>query len=218
MGVKQERLGRILVWVPFVLLGTFLLASVPLWVGTQVNAVAFLAGAEKQGTFIPVTYRQICGKGCHVATDGFVQHTGERLTWQAKVPLGKPFRIWLPVTNWGGAWLVEDNGAAIGDLIFTFVIECSSIVLGILFLTRGRLRVFRAMERRFSRTSRPTPLRPRGLGRGRRSGWPPGRQSSPFRRSRGRRRHRGCDRRGRRACRRTPGSPGALRRRSVRPP
>lgn len=148
MRVKPVRLGRILVWVPFALLGTFLLASVPLWVGTQVNAVAFLAGAEKQGTFIPVTYSQSCGKGgCRVVTDGFVQHTGERLTWQAKVPLGKPFPIWLPVTNWAGAWLVEDNGAAIGDLIFTFVIECLSVVLGIFFLTRGRLRVFRMLER-----------------------------------------------------------------------
>jgi hypothetical protein len=64
----------------------------------QVDAVALLAGAGHQDTFVPVSYSQVCGKaGCSTVTDGILAESGADVTWPAQVPLGRSFTVRAPV-------------------------------------------------------------------------------------------------------------------------
>jgi hypothetical protein len=81
----------------------------------EVNAVAYLAGAESRDTFHPLGYNEACGRsGCHTVTDGFLSGSGADVTWNSDVPLGQPFTVGVPVWNWGtGRNLISGAGTAI---------------------------------------------------------------------------------------------------------
>jgi hypothetical protein len=135
MSVSQARGKRIFMSVFLALAGATMLAGIAVWVPTTVDAVGFLTGAEPQGTFIPVSYSQHCGKGgCHTMTDGYIQQTGERLTWPDKVSLGKPFLIRVPVMTGEAFGVQTDTGKAIADLSVSLVLEVSGLVMGPFFL------------------------------------------------------------------------------------
>ena len=72
----------------------------------QVNSWAYVAGAEHQDTFSPVSYGQACrpvsrGGGCSVVTEGYLSSSGAHVTWGSQVPLGQPFSCPRPAVGLG---------------------------------------------------------------------------------------------------------------------
>jgi hypothetical protein len=90
---------------------------------SEVNSWAYVAGAEPQDTFNPVSYAQACvagsrGGGCHMVTEGYLSRSGADVTWPTPVPLGQPFRVPEPFWAWGtGRNLMTGDTAAIGTVI-----------------------------------------------------------------------------------------------------
>jgi hypothetical protein len=89
----------------------------------QVNSWAYVAGAEHQDTFNPVSYGQACrnvsrGGGCSVVTEGYLSSSGAHVTWGSQVPIGQPFSVRDPLWAWGsGRSLISSTGPAIGNII-----------------------------------------------------------------------------------------------------
>jgi hypothetical protein len=87
----------------------------------EVNSWAYVVGAEKQDTFNPVSYGQVCvgGRGaCHTVTEGYLSKSGAYVTWGRRVPLGHPFRARDPLWAWGtGRNLVSGDGSAIPTIV-----------------------------------------------------------------------------------------------------
>jgi hypothetical protein len=90
-----------------------------LYLPRQVDAVAYLAGAGPQDTFVPVSHRQVCGKeGCSTVTDGILENGGESVTWPGRTPLGRSFTVRTPVWAAGpGRTLTPGTGTATGRVI-----------------------------------------------------------------------------------------------------
>jgi hypothetical protein len=90
----------------------------------EVNAWGYVAGAEHQDTFDPVSYAQACGGGvghgvsCHTVTEGYLSSSGADVTWGSQVPLGQPFRVHDPLWAWGGGrTLTSGDGSAIPTIV-----------------------------------------------------------------------------------------------------
>ena len=85
----------------------------------EVNAWAYVVGAEHQDTFNPVSYATACasvGRGfrCQTVTQGYLSRTGADVTWGPQVPLGMPFSVRDPLWAWGtGRSLINGDGSAI---------------------------------------------------------------------------------------------------------
>ena len=104
----------------------------------EVNAWAYVVGAEKQDTFNPVSYSQACrgslgrsgGGGCHIVTDGYLSRTGADVTWGTQVPLGQPFSVRDPVWAWGsGRNLTNGDGSAIPTIIAGLFFDGMALLL-----------------------------------------------------------------------------------------
>ena len=73
----------------------------------EVNSWAYVAGAENQDIFNPVSYGQACsggvghGVGCHTVTEGYLSRSGADVTWGSQVPLGQPFSVRRPALGLG---------------------------------------------------------------------------------------------------------------------
>jgi hypothetical protein len=89
----------------------------------EVNAWAFVVGAEHLDTFNPVSYSTGCaGVGrrnlCQTVTQGYLSSNGARVYWSPQVPLGEPFSVRDPLWAWGtGRGLIDDDGSAIGTIL-----------------------------------------------------------------------------------------------------
>jgi hypothetical protein len=90
----------------------------------EVNAWGYVAGAEHQDTFNPVSYAQSCsggvghGMSCHTVTEGYLSRSGAHVTWGSQVPLGQPFSVHDPLWAWGGGrTLTSGDGAAIPTIV-----------------------------------------------------------------------------------------------------
>jgi hypothetical protein len=87
----------------------------------EVNAWAYVTGAEHQDTFNPVSYSQCLvmhERGCQVVTEGYLSHSGARVNWGTQVPLGQPFTVRDPLWAWGtGRGLISGDGSAIPDIV-----------------------------------------------------------------------------------------------------
>jgi hypothetical protein len=89
----------------------------------EVNAWAFVVGAEHQDTFNPVSYTTACAtvgrqEGCQTVTQGYLSSSGARVYWSPQVPLGTPFSVRDPLWAWGsGRGLIEDDGSAIATIV-----------------------------------------------------------------------------------------------------
>jgi len=90
----------------------------------EVNAWAYVGGAESQDTFNPVSYGQACGGGvgrgvsCHTVTEGYLAKSGADVTWGSQVPLGQPFSVHEPFWAWGGGrTLTAGDGSAIPTIV-----------------------------------------------------------------------------------------------------
>jgi hypothetical protein len=106
-------------WV-FVILMLVAMTGITVFIlPAQVNSWAYVAGAENQDTFNPVSYsHQDCGRrGCHIVTEGYLSRSGAHVTWYTGVPLGQPFSVRDPFWAWGtGRTLTSGEGSAIADI------------------------------------------------------------------------------------------------------
>ena len=88
----------------------------------EVNSWAYVAGAENQDTFNPVSYGQACSPpprgGCHTVTEGYLSKSGADVAWGSQVPLGQPFSVHDPLWAWGsGRTLTSGDGSAIPTIV-----------------------------------------------------------------------------------------------------
>ena len=102
----------------------------------QVDSVAYLAGAESQDTFNPLSYGQSCGKGgCHTVTEGYLSKSGADVTWDGQVPLGQPFTVRDPLWAWGtGRNLIYGDGTPIAMIIVGLFFEGIAVLFVFVFL------------------------------------------------------------------------------------
>ncbi len=88
----------------------------------EVNAWAYVVGAENQDTFYPVSYGPACltvsRRGCHTVTEGYLSRSGADVTWGSQVPLGQPFSVRDPLWAWGsGRTITSGDGSAILTIV-----------------------------------------------------------------------------------------------------
>lgn len=88
----------------------------------EVNAWAYVVGAENQDTFYPVSYGPACltvsRRGCHTVTEGYLSRSGADVTWGSQVPLGQPFSVRDPLWAWGsGRTITSGDGSAIPTIV-----------------------------------------------------------------------------------------------------
>jgi hypothetical protein len=99
----------------------------------EVNAWAYVTGAENQDTFNPVAYSQcpvVFGRGCHVVTEGYLSRTGAEVNWGSLVPLGQPFSVRDPLWDWGtGRKLIDGDAAAIPDIVAGLFFDAVALLL-----------------------------------------------------------------------------------------
>jgi hypothetical protein len=99
----------------------------------QVNAWAYVAGAENQDTFTPVSYSHcpmVYARGCHVMTEGYLSRTGAQVDWGSLVPLGQPFGVRDPMWAWGsGRKLINGDGSAIPDIVAGLFFDAAALLL-----------------------------------------------------------------------------------------
>jgi hypothetical protein len=100
----------------------------------EVNAWAYVAGAEHQDTFTPVAYSHcpmVYARGCHVVTEGYLSRTGAQVSWGGQVPLGQPFGVRDPLWAWGsGRKLIDGDGSAIPDILAGLFFDAGALLLG----------------------------------------------------------------------------------------
>ena len=103
----------------------------------EVNAWAYVAGAENQGTFNPVSYSHCPvghNRGCHVVTEGYLSSNRAQVNWGTQVPLRQPFSVRDPLWAWGtGRSLINDDGSAIPDIVAGLFFDgVALLLLGVL--------------------------------------------------------------------------------------
>jgi len=103
----------------------------------EVNSWAYVAGAENQDTFNPVSYGQACsgvphrgGGGCQLVTEGYLSKSGADVTWGSQVPLGQPFSVHDPLWAWGrGRILISGDGSAIANIVAGLFFDAVTLLL-----------------------------------------------------------------------------------------
>jgi hypothetical protein len=99
----------------------------------EVNGLAYVAGAENQDTFNPVSYSHcpiVYGRGCHVVTEGYLSRTGAAVNWGSQVPLGQPFSVRDPLWAWGtGRQLIDGDGSAIPNIVAGLFFDAVALLL-----------------------------------------------------------------------------------------
>jgi hypothetical protein len=110
-------------WVAALLVLLAMTCITAYMVPQEVNAWAYVVGAEHQDTFNPVSYSTSCQSGyrlahCSTMTVGYLSRSGEHAYWGPEVPLGQPFSVRDPLWAWGtGRDLIKGDGSAIPDII-----------------------------------------------------------------------------------------------------
>jgi hypothetical protein len=102
----------------------------------EVNAWAYVVGAENQDTFNPVSYSQACGgvttrtMHCNTVTVGYLSSSGAEVTWDSQVPLHQPFSARDPLWAWGtGRGLIDDDGSAIATIAGGLFFDAVALLL-----------------------------------------------------------------------------------------
>jgi hypothetical protein len=101
----------------------------------EVNSWAYVAGAESQGTFNPVSYGRVCvatrrGGNCQAVTEGYLSGSGAGVTWSGQVPLGQPFSVRDPLWYWGrGRTLISGDAQAIGNIVAGLFFNGAALLL-----------------------------------------------------------------------------------------
>ena len=100
----------------------------------DVNSWAYVAGAENQDTFNPVSYGPACmtmpRRGCRTVTEGYLSKTGADVTWGGQAPLGQPFSVRDPLWAWGsGRNLISGDGSAIQTIVVGLFFDGVALLL-----------------------------------------------------------------------------------------
>ena len=132
----------------------------------EVNSWAYVAGAENQDTFNPVSYGQACSPpprgGCHTVTEGYLSKSGADVTWGSQVPLAQPFSVRDPLWAWGsGRNLTSGDGSAIPTIVGGLFFDGVTLLLlyALVVIVRG------TSSRRSQRMSVPASADPGGVRR-----------------------------------------------------
>jgi hypothetical protein len=133
----------------------------------EVNAWAYVVGAENQDTFNPVSYGHVCrtvsrGANCHIVTEGYLSTSGAKVTWGSQVPLAQPFSARDPLWAWGsGRGLIDGDGTAIGNIVAALFFDGVTLVLvyALVVIVRD------TPSRRSQQVSVPAGADPGGVGR-----------------------------------------------------
>ena len=101
---------------------------------SEVNSWAYVAGAENQDTFNPVSYGPACisvpRRGCHTVTEGYLSKSGADVTWGSQVPLGQPFSVRDPLWAWGsGRTLISGSGSAVPPILAGLFFDGATLLL-----------------------------------------------------------------------------------------
>jgi hypothetical protein len=108
-------------WVAAIFMLTAMTCITAYMLPQEVNALAYVAGAEHQDTFNPVSYSHcpvVNKRGCQVVTEGYLSNTGAHVNWGPQVPLGQPVSVRDPLWAWGtGRNLIDGDGSAIPDIL-----------------------------------------------------------------------------------------------------
>lgn len=143
----RHRFSWVFAWVFMVILVGIGVAVLPGFV----DGVAYLAGAESNATFVPVSYGQQCSKsGCSTVTNGYLESGsagssgsgsvggapggsfagGTSVTWPGQVPLGQPFTVRAPLMDWGfGSTLIDGDGTAIGYIFAGVLLDGGAVLV-----------------------------------------------------------------------------------------
>jgi hypothetical protein len=120
-------------WVAIIFMLTAMTCITAYILPQEVNAFAYVAGAENQDTFNPVSYSHcpmVYGRGCHVVTDGYLSRTGAQVSWASQVPLGQPFGVRDPLWAWGtGRKLIDGDGSAIPYIVAGLFFDAVALLL-----------------------------------------------------------------------------------------
>lgn len=156
----------------FLLLLLLPLAVVPL-LPQEVNGAAYLLGVERQATFEPVDYVQLCGRNsCDTGTAGYLSGSGAEVTLGRKIPLDTTVQVRVPLWDWGtGHNILDSTGDAVGMLVIGLVFNA----LALLFL--AGLVTFARVMRFVSRSKRTAGATSAGSGGTPQHSAPPGRSS-----------------------------------------
>ena len=141
----RHKFTWVIAWVFMAILVGIGVAALPGFV----DGVAYLAGAESNATFVPVSYGQQCSRsGCSTVTNGYLESGlptsagagsvggapdfagGTSITWPGQVPLGQPFTVRAPLMNWGfGSTLIDGDGTAIGYIFAGVLLDGGSVLV-----------------------------------------------------------------------------------------
>jgi len=120
-------------WVAILFMLTAMTCLAVYLLPAQVDAWAYVVGAESQDTFTPVSYSHcpmVYGRGCHVVTEGYLSRTGEQVNWGGQVPLGQPFSVRDPLWAWGtGRKLIDGDGSAVPDIVAGLFFDAVALLL-----------------------------------------------------------------------------------------
>jgi hypothetical protein len=126
----RHRFTWVFAWVFMTILVGIGIAVLPGFV----DGVAYLAGAESNATFVPVSYGQQCSRsGCSTVTNGYLEPGsagGTSVTWPGQVPLGQPFTVRAPLMTWGfGSGLIDGDGTAIGYIFAGVLLDGGAVLV-----------------------------------------------------------------------------------------
>jgi len=129
----------------------------------EVNSWAYVAGAENQDTFNPVSYSHCPPRprGCQVVTEGYLSNSGADVNWGTQVPLGQPLSVRAPIWAWGtGRTLVNGDGSAIPNIVAGLFFDGVALLLLYVLVVIVR----ETSPRRSQRMSLPAGADPGGAG------------------------------------------------------
>jgi len=99
----------------------------------EVNAWAYVVGAENQDTFNPVSYSHcpvVHSRGCQVVTEGYLSSSSAHVNWGTQVPLGQQFSVRDPLWAWGtGRNLIGGDGSAIPNIVAGLFFDAVALLL-----------------------------------------------------------------------------------------
>lgn len=120
-------------WVAVVIMLAAMTCFTAYLLPQEVNAWAYVVGAEKQDTFHPVSYSQcpmVYLRRCYVVTEGYLSRTGADVSWGSQVPLARPFGIRDPLWDWGsGRQLIDGDGTAIPDIVADLFFDAVALLM-----------------------------------------------------------------------------------------
>jgi hypothetical protein len=120
-------------WVAVIFMLTAMTCITAYILPQEVNAWAYVAGAENQDTFNPVSYSHCSmayARGCHLVTEGYLSRTGMEVSWGTQVPLGQPFKVRDPLWAWGsGRKLIAGDGSAIPYIVAGLFFDAVALLL-----------------------------------------------------------------------------------------